>query len=65
MLDPQLLRNNLSEVQAALRVRGFELDVTRLEELEAQRKTLQIETQELQAERNSRSKNIGRAKAAG
>ena len=35
MLDPQLLRNNLSELQAALRVRGFELDVTRLEELEA------------------------------
>lgn len=65
MLDPQLLRNNLSQVQEALRIRGFELDVNSLEKLEAERKTLQVETQDLQAERNSRSKNIGKAKSAG
>jgi seryl-tRNA synthetase len=65
MLDPQLLRNNLAQVQEALRIRGFELDVLNLEKLEAERKSLQVETQDLQAERNTRSKNIGKAKAAG
>ncbi len=65
MLDPQLLRNNLTQVQEALRIRGFELDVLNLEKLEAERKSLQMETQDLQAERNTRSKNIGKAKAAG
>ncbi len=65
MLDPQLIRNNLAQVHDALRVRGFELDVKALEKLEGERKTLQVETQELQAERNSRSKIIGKAKSAG
>jgi seryl-tRNA synthetase len=65
MLDPQVLRNNLAEVQQKLRVRGFELDVDAIEKLEAERKVIQVETQDLQAERNSRSKNIGKAKAAG
>lgn len=65
MLDPHLLRNNLAEVQEALRIRGFELDIETLEKLEAERKVIQVETQNLQAERNSRSKNIGKAKAAG
>ena len=65
MLDPQLLRNNLKQVQEALHIRGFELDVLTLEKLEAERKSLQVETQDLQAERNTRSKNIGKAKAAG
>jgi seryl-tRNA synthetase len=65
MLDPQLLRNNLAQVQEALRIRGFELDVLNLEKLEAERKSLQVETQDLQAERNTCSKNIGKAKAAG
>jgi seryl-tRNA synthetase len=65
MLDPYLLRNNLPQVQEALRLRGFELDVDAFEKLEAERKVIQVETQDLQAERNSRSKNIGKAKAAG
>ncbi len=65
MLDPQLIRNDLPQVQKALRIRGFELDVTNLEALETQRKAIQVETQSLQAERNTRSKNIGKAKAAG
>jgi len=65
MLDPQLLRNKLSQVQTALKARGFELDVKTLEKLESQRKALQVETEGLQAERNSRSRNIGKAKGAG
>ncbi len=65
MLDPQLIRNDLPQVQKALRIRGFELDVTNLEALETQRKAIHVETQSLQAERNTRSKNIGKAKAAG
>jgi len=65
MLDQHLLRNNLEDVRQALAIRGFELDVAALDVLETQRKHLQVETQTLQAERNSRSKNIGIEKAAG
>jgi len=65
MLDPKRLRGNLQEVAAALEKRGFRLDVERYEALEARRKALQVETQELQSERNSRSKAIGQAKARG
>jgi seryl-tRNA synthetase len=65
MLDQHLLRSNLEDVKQALAKRGFQLDVSSLEQLEGRRKTLQVETQELQAERNSRSKNIGKEKAAG
>jgi len=65
MLDQHLLRSNLEEVRQALAKRGFPLDVAMLEQLEARRKTLQVETQQLQAERNSRSKQIGQYKAAG
>lgn len=65
MLDPKRLRADLDEVAAALRKRGFELDVARLGELEERRKQLQVQTQELQNERNTRSKSIGKAKAAG
>lgn len=65
MLDPQLLRNNLEETAALLKRRGYELDTKQLSALEEQRKTLQVETQSLQAERNKKSKNIGKAKASG
>lgn len=64
MIDPTLLRNNLSEIAEKLKVRrGFILDVNKFSQLEEQRKTLQIKTETLQAERNSRSKTIGAAKA--
>ena len=49
MLDIQSLRNNLAEVAARLATRGFTLDTARFEQLEAQRKTIQTRTQELQA----------------
>jgi seryl-tRNA synthetase len=65
MLDPQLLRNNLTEVVEKLTQRGFVVDQTRLTELEAARKQCQIETEKLQSERKNRSKEIGKAKAAG
>lgn len=65
MLDPQLLRNNLEETAALLKRRGYELDTKQFATLEEQRKTLQVETQSLQAERNKKSKNIGKAKASG
>jgi len=65
MLDPKLLRTELATVAENLKGRGFELDITHLEALEIKRKDLQIHTQELQNQRNSKSKNIGKAKAAG
>ncbi len=65
MLDPRLIRNELHETAAKLATRGFVLDVANLEALETQRKAVQMRTQELQSERNSRSKSIGQAKAKG
>ncbi|MCP5202474.1 MAG: serine--tRNA ligase [Gammaproteobacteria bacterium] len=65
MLDPQLLRNDAAGVARALARRGFELDTDTLGRLEGARKTLQTETEALQAERNRRSKAIGQAKARG
>ncbi|HDR0619212.1 serine--tRNA ligase [Pasteurella multocida] len=66
MIDPNLLRNNLEEVAEKLKVkRNFVLDVALLSELEEQRKSWQVKTESLQAERNARSKNIGQAKARG
>jgi seryl-tRNA synthetase len=65
MLDPKRLRAELDDVAKELARRGFKLDVDRIRALEERRKTLQVETQGLQNERNSRSKSIGQAKAKG
>ena len=65
MLDPQLLRNNLEETAALLKRRGYDLDIENFAALEEKRKTHQVEAQALQAERNKKSKNIGKAKASG
>jgi len=65
MLDPRLLRTELDTVRQQLARRGFTLDSDALQALEKHRKTIQVDTQELQAERNSRSRGIGKAKAAG
>jgi len=66
MLDPALLRQHPADLAERLRSsRGFELDVSGLESLEADRKRIQVRTQELQSLRNSRSKAIGQAKAKG
>ena len=65
MLDPNLLRTELDAVAQKLARRGYTLDVEKLRELEERRKVLQVETETLQADRNSRSKTIGAAKARG
>ena len=65
MLDSKLLRSQLQDVADRLASRGFTLDVARLEALENQRKVVQTRTEQLQAERNARSKSIGQAKARG
>ena len=65
MLDPKLLRTDLDGVERRLARRGFVLDRERYEALEAERKRLQVEVESLRQRRNERSKEIGRAKAAG
>ena len=65
MLDPILLRQDLTVVAERLAQRGYTLDVAQLQTLETRRKALQIETQTLQNERNTQSKKIGQTKAAG
>ena len=66
MLDPVLLRQNPAELaQQLLDTRSYALDVSVLASLEADRKRIQVRTQELQSLRNSRSKAIGQAKAKG
>ncbi len=65
MLDPKLIRAELNSVAEQLKKRKFELDVATLQELEAKRKACQVQTEELQQERNTKSKSIGKAKAAG
>ena len=65
MLDPALLRAQLDTVAERLATRGYELPKAQIEALEAQRKAVQVQTQELQNQRNTRSKSIGMAKAKG
>ena len=65
MLDPKYLRTELEDTAARLAQRGFVLDVARLAQLEESRRQLQVETQDLQSLRNSKSKAIGQAKARG
>jgi len=65
MLDPRLLRNELEATAAQLARRGMTLDTEQIAALETKRKELQVKAEQLQSERNSRSKQIGKAKAAG
>jgi len=65
MLDPKLLRNQIDAVKQNLERRGFALDVDAYLALEEQRKTLQVQVEELRNARNVKSKSIGQAKAAG
>ena len=65
MLDPALLRRDLEATAARLAARGFELDTARIARLEEERREVQGRTEALRNERNTRSRSIGRAKAAG
>ncbi|HER35565.1 MAG: serine--tRNA ligase [Halothiobacillaceae bacterium] len=65
MLDARVLRQETDQVVERLARRGFVFDRSRFDALESERKSLQVETESLQAERNTESKKIGQAKAAG
>ncbi|WP_296223638.1 serine--tRNA ligase [Ralstonia sp. UBA689] len=65
MLDIQLLRKDIDAVAARLKDRGYALDVAGFAALEAERKAIQTRTEELQARRNSLSKQIGMLKGKG
>ena len=65
MLDIQLLRTNIDAVCERLATRGYTLDTATFQKLEGERKTLQTRTQDLQASRNSLSKQIGMLKGKG
>ena len=65
MLDIQLLRKDIDAVAQRLATRGFQLDVALFQALEAERKQLQTQTEDLQARRNSLSKQIGMLKGKG
>lgn len=65
MLDPKLIRAEPEAIAKALKKRGYILDVPTLKALEEKRKALQVNTENLQQERNSRAKSIGQAKARG
>ncbi|HQS61734.1 MAG TPA: serine--tRNA ligase, partial [Polynucleobacter sp.] len=65
MIDPQLLRKDIAAVAARLATRKFSLDVEKFNTLEAERKSLQTRTEELQAKRNQLAKAIGMKKGKG
>src|SRR3546814_17431012 len=65
MLDPNQLRKDLPAVVGALARRGVEFDAERFNQLEARRKSVQVETESLQARRNAVSKLIGQLKSKG
>ena len=65
MIDPKLLRQATAEVAANLSRRGHVFDAAAYLTLEERRKSLQVDTENLRNERNTRSKNIGNAKAQG
>ena len=65
MLDPKLLRSEFDEVAKHLSRRGLTLDQQRFAKLEEQRKSLQVQTEDLQGQRNKNSKLIGQAKSKG
>ena len=65
MLESKLLRGNIDFVVEQLKRRNFSFDVVEFNKLEDQRKVIQVQTQDLQNLRNTKSKAIGQAKASG
>ena len=62
MLDLKLLRNSPEEVAHCLKRRGYEFDLIKWSDLENKRKSLQSDTEGLQAQLNTISKKIGELK---
>ena len=65
MLDPKRVRTSIDSIAAQLKKRGFSFNISKFNALEDQRKVLQIKIQDLQNQRNIKSKEVGFAKAAG
>lgn len=65
MLDPKQIRNNLDTIAERLLIKQFKLDTAAIKKLESRRKRAQVKTEALQAEKNTRSRAIGQAKAIG
>ncbi|MEY3665522.1 MAG: hypothetical protein RLZZ153_1704 [Pseudomonadota bacterium] len=65
MLDIALLRKDADAVARRLADRGYQLDIDAFRALEAERKSLQVRTETLQAQRNALSKAIGQARGRG
>ena len=65
MLDPHLLRSDLETVAHKLTRKKYTLDQAAFSDLEGRRKSIQVQTENLQGERNRISKSIGKAKAQG
>lgn len=65
MLDPKFLRGNLEELKAKLATRGYDLDVVFWQEVENQRKSIQVKTEALQAKKNEGAKKVGELKRNG
>ena len=65
MIDPKLLRQSTADVAANLLRRGFQFDAGEYLALDERRKQMQVETQQLQNERNTSAKSVGKAKAQG
>ncbi|MDC1015826.1 serine--tRNA ligase [Candidatus Thioglobus sp.] len=65
MLESKLLRGNIDFVVEQLNRRNYSFNVNEFNELENERKIIQVQTQELQNLRNTKSKSIGQAKASG
>jgi seryl-tRNA synthetase len=65
MIDIQLLRKDIASVATKLKTRNFDLDIAAFNEMEATRRQLQTETEDMQAKRNTLSKQIGALKKSG
>ncbi|VWX31434.1 seryl-tRNA synthetase; also charges selenocystein tRNA with serine [Moraxellaceae bacterium 17A] len=65
MIDPKLLRTELDTVAEKLAKRGYELDKAFWQQVEEQRKSIQVKTEELQAKKNAGAKQIGLMKRNG
>lgn len=65
MIDPKLLRTELDTVAEKLAKRGYELDKAFWQQVEEQRKSIQVKTEELQAKKNAGAKQVGLMKRNG
>lgn len=65
MIDPKLLRGDLATLQSQLASRGYELDMDFWQAMEGKRKSLQVHTEALQAQRNAGAKQVGELKRQG